>query len=112
MVNRRNRRLFHRKEEKLDLGVGLKAFDKALSKKPEKKVLYKMKLLDVIRATAMETCADMNKSGDTVKQEILTPEAMNEGLDSSIKGICKSAGITDEELLAVFREAVEKAKGK
>jgi len=112
MVNRRARRLFHKKEEKLDLGVGLKAFDKALSKKPEKKVLYKMKLLDVIRATAIETCADMNQKGETVTQEIITPEAMTAGLDSSIKGICKSAGITDEELLAIFREAVEKAKAK
>jgi len=102
--NRAQRRMWHRKGEKLDLGVGLKALDKALVKSPDRKVLYKMKYLDVMRATAIDTYKEMKKEGDTS-----TPEQMLAGLDENIKGMCESLGITNEEIIAIFREAIERA---
>ncbi len=104
MENRADRRLWHRKEEKLDLGIGLKALDKALVKTPERKNIYKTKYLDVMRATAIDTYKDMKKDGD-----VHTPEEMLAELDANIKGMCKSLGITDDEVIAIFKEAIDKA---
>jgi hypothetical protein len=98
------RRQFLKRNETLDLGVGLKALGKALVKSPDRKMLYKTKYFDVMRATAIDTYKTMKDDGDTS-----TPEQMLAGLDKNIKGMCELLGITDEEILAIFREAVEKA---
>lgn len=84
--------------------MGLRALRKALEKNPEQRAMVKQKLLHEIKTTTYMTYPKMKREGIAPSAEQMLGE-----LDGNIKGMCRVSGITDEELLGVFKEAIEKA---